>query len=61
MRNLPINYRRWFIDKVISDHKKKQEDDTDTPLSEQRLGKENSQNIAMENIFIADRAEKSFK
>jgi hypothetical protein len=60
VRNLPVNYRKWFIDKVIDDHSKK-DDTANVPISEQDNNLDKLQNIANENILLARSVEKSFK
>jgi hypothetical protein len=57
---LPVNYRKWFIDKVIDDAKSK-EDDSNTPIMEQDSFSQNIQNVHEESSYNSSIIEKSFK
>ena len=57
---LPVNYRKWFIDKIIDDAKSK-EDDSNTPIVEQDSFSQNIQNVYEESSYNSSISEKSFK
>ena len=57
---LPVNYRKWFIDKIIDDAKSK-EDDSNTPIVEQDSFSQNIQNVHEESSYNSSINEKSFK
>mgnify|MGYP003677428289 FL=1 len=57
---LPVNYRKWFIDKVIDDAKSK-EDESNTPIAEQDSFSQNIQNVYEESSYNSSINEKSFK
>tara|TARA_R110000851_G_scaffold244162_1_gene396973 strand:+ start:694 stop:891 length:198 start_codon:yes stop_codon:yes gene_type:complete len=57
---LPVNYRKWFIDKIIDDAKSK-EDDSNTPIMEQDSFSQNIQNVYEESSYNSSISEKSFK
>ena len=57
---LPVNYRKWFIDKIIDDAKSK-EDESNTPIMEQDSFSQNIQNVHEESSYNSSIIEKSFK